>query len=160
MRTDQVCIDYLNSTVWATLRKSPIHNIGVFAIRDIPKGTRITDNVGHHARHIQNKLTPEKLQELHPAVRKLILDRVAFNTEHKILPFYSPNCDAILQSFMNHSDTPNTTGTHTLRNIKKGEELTENFRVIAEGELHPVSAAHFKFLRKTRSASSRHKKHE
>jgi SET domain-containing protein len=147
MRTGQACIDYLNSTVWATLAKSPIHNVGVFAIRDIPKGTPITDYADHTKNNINNVLTPEELNRLIPEVRNLILDRTMF-TKGK-LEFYSPNCDAHLQSWMNHSDTPNTTGKETLRHIKKGEELTENFRTLVK-DAHPVSLAHFKFLKKRR----------
>jgi hypothetical protein len=147
MRTGQACIDYLNSSVWATLRKSPIHNIGVFAIRDIPKGTCFTDNMDYDTVPKQNRLSPDEMNKVYPEIRRLILDRTAFNTSHEVLEFYSPNCDAKLQSWMNHSDTPNTTGTHTLRKIKKGEELTESFRVVAEGPLHPVSKNHFKFLK-------------
>ena len=149
MRIGKQCIKYINSTVWATLRRSPIHNIGVFAIRDIPKGTKITDNDSYTVKHVMNKLTPDELDDICPEVRSLILDRVAYNKESSNeLIFYSPNCDAILQSWMNHSHKPNTTGIVTLRNIKKGEELTENYYSIAEGELHPVSLNHFHFLHK------------
>ena len=147
MRTGQECIDYLNSTVWATLRKSPIHNIGVFAIRDIPKGTCITDMMDYTMVPVENSLSPEELSKVYPEIRALILDRTAFTTSHTTLNFYSPNCDARLQCWMNHSHTPNTTGTHTLRKIKKGEELTENFHDVAGEPFHPVSKAHFKFLK-------------
>jgi SET domain-containing protein len=154
MRIGKDAVDYINSTVWATLGKSPIHNIGVFAIRDIPKGTKITDNHSYTVTHIINKITPEELHSIYPEVRALILDRVAYRKEnHRELTFYSPNCDALLQSWMNHSYKPNTTGTVTLRNIKKGEELTENYRSLAENRLHPVSLKHFHFLhRHTRKA--------
>jgi hypothetical protein len=148
MRSGQECIDYLNSTVWATLRKSPIHNVGVFAIRDIPEGTPITDYTDYGDTHIQNILTPQEIEKIYPEIRKLILDRIVFLKGYNNLQFFSPNCDAKLQSWMNHSKTPNTTGTHTLRNIKKGEELTEDFKEIAGGPFHPVSSAHFKFLRR------------
>jgi hypothetical protein len=99
---------------------------------------------------VENSLTPDELKMIHPEIRKLILDRVAFNTEFSTeLPFFSPNCCAILQTWMNHSDTPNTTGTHTLRDIRRGEELTENYHTVAKGVLHPVSSAHFHFLKKS-----------
>jgi len=157
MRTGKECINYINSTVWATLRKSPIHNIGVFAIRDIPKGTRITDNESYKARHTPNTLSRDELDMIHPEIRKLILDRTTYSISHSTeFPFYSPNCDAVLQAWMNHSDKPNTTGTETLRHIKKGEELTENYNTLANGAIHPVSFKHFRFLhknaRKTRRA--------
>lgn len=151
MRTGQACIDYLNKTVWATLRKSPIHGVGVFAIRDIPKGIQITDNIAYDTNQDiytrQNVLTEQELEKVHPEVRKLILDRTIFSAESPYLSFLSPNADAILQSWMNHSDAPNTTGQHTSRDVKKGEELTENFIRLAEGPIHPISSTHFKFLK-------------
>ena len=151
MRRGQECINYINSTVWATLRKSPIHNIGVFAIRDIPKDTQISDNMDHNIQHLKNILTPDELKMIQPEIRKLILDRVAFNSELPTeLPFFSPNCCAILQTWMNHSDTPNTPGTHTLRHIRRGEELTENYNTVQKGALHPLSSKHFHFLKKSR----------
>lgn len=158
MRTGKDCITYINSTVWATLRKSPIHNIGVFAIRDIPKGTRITDNESYKTKHTSNILSPDELDSIHPEIRKLILDRTTYSTSHSTgFPFYSPNCAAVFQAWMNHSDKPNTTGTVTLRAIKKGEELTEDYRTLVnEGDIHPISSQHFGFLhkntRKTRRA--------
>lgn len=158
MRFGKECIEYINSTVWATLRKSPIHNIGVFAIRDIPKGTHFTDNESYTEKHIINKLTPDELDDIYPEVRALVLDRVAYSKENsKELLFYSPNCDAILQAWMNHSYKPNTTGTVTLRNIKKGEELTENYHSLAEDGLHPISLKHFHFLDKSRRKTRRSK---
>lgn len=34
---------YLNKTVWCKLGPSKIHGVGVFAIRDILKGQKLTD---------------------------------------------------------------------------------------------------------------------
>ena len=148
MRVGQECIDYLNSTVWATLRPSPIHGIGVFAIRDIPKGTQITDHKEYGEKHTANTLTPEEMKQLHPAIRKIILDRTYFSEAHvNEMEFYSPNLSASLQSWMNHSDTPNTTGTHAIRNIKAGEELTENYKSLNPGNAHYMTKEHMKFMK-------------
>jgi SET domain-containing protein len=141
-RAGQECIEYLNSTVWATLRPSPIHGIGVFAIRDIPKGTQITDHADYGEKHALNQLTPQEMNQLHPTIRKIILDRTHFTEEDTLLQFYSPNHTASLQSWMNHSDTPNTTGTHVIRNIKAGEELTENYNTLAPGNPHYMTKEH------------------
>ena len=148
MRTGKECIDYLNSTVWATLRPSPIQGIGVFAIRNIPKGTEITDHMIYGEEHMHNQLTPEEMDALIPAIRKLILDRTYFKESSEVLEFYSPNLTASLQSWMNHSYTPNTTGTHALRDIAEGEELTEDYRTLIPGHPHPISKKHMKFLMK------------
>jgi hypothetical protein len=152
MRTGQECIDYLNSTIWATLDASPIHGVGVFAIRDIPLDTEITDNIvgatnvnsADVRKYIKNSLTDEEFKEVLPEIRKLILDRTLFDKNMPQIEFYSPNSDVILQAFMNHSATPNTDGRKTLRNVKKGEELTENFRSLTTNGFHPLSREHMK----------------
>jgi SET domain-containing protein len=157
MRFGKDCIKYINSTVWATLRSSPIHNVGVFAIRDIPKGTKITDNDSYTSKHVLNTLTPDELNDIVPEIRLLLLDRVVYDKNNITeFTFHSPNSDANLQSWMNHSYKPNTTGTHTLRNIKKGEELTENYHTLVEG-IHPVSLKQFHFLHRRTRKNTRSK---
>lgn len=134
-------VEYLNSTVYCTLAPSPIHGIGVFAIRDIPAGTPYTDCTNNNV--ILTKyytFTDSQFRDMHPEIQKLILDRTIF--EPNCVEFLSPNSDAILRSFMNHSADPNTDGVYTLRDIKKGEELTENFFALVPN-MHPVSRKHF-----------------
>lgn len=147
MRAD---VAYLNSSVWATLKPSPIHGVGVFAIRDIPKGRRITDYSVHDIRNpIVCELTEQEFDEVHPAVRALILDRTVFpyRGDSVVFRFYSPNSEQTLTSFMNHSDTPNSDGVIALRDILEGEEVTENFRELTKGnDPHPLSKSHFGFL--------------
>lgn len=78
-------------------------------------------------------------------IRKLILDRMIFEGDVTLLRFMSPNHDQQLQSFMNHSDTPNSVDLTTTRNIKEGEEITEDFRCMA---VHPdlLSRKHHQYL--------------
>lgn len=117
-------IDYhdvseLNKFVYATLRPSPIHGVGVFAIRDIPKGASF---VGSH-RHYYKGLTEEDLTVIHPEIKKLIAQR-----HGSFSLFQSPNDDVKFLAFMNHSDTPNSDFGHALRKIKADEEITEDYR--------------------------------
>jgi len=116
----------LNNTVYATLAPSTTHGIGVFAIRDIPKGTKYTDYTNETLDRIETyNLSHTEFEAIHPAIKKLILDRTIFvGTQIK---FTSPNTDAVLRSFMNHSTKPNTDGIVALRDISTGEELTENY---------------------------------
>ena len=124
-------VEYLNKSVWATLKPSPIHGVGVFAIRDILKGTVITEHTVHNIYDAHLCFVPVgEFDQIVPEVRELILDRTMFQEGQTVLSFYSPNFEATLQSFMNHSDTPNTDGKVTLRDIKKGEELTEDFKTL------------------------------
>lgn len=136
-------IEYLNNTVWATLRPSE-HGIGVFAIRDIPKGTQITD----HSTRSRNDgvvcVHVDAFPKIHPEIRKLILDRTMFPKDEKLLVFPSPNSEQTLRSFMNHSDTPNSDGEITLRDIKEGEEITEDYKSFYE--LHELNKKHYSWL--------------
>lgn len=134
-------IDELNSSVWATLRPSSVHGIGVFAIRDIPKGTQITNHSVHKQNSKVYHIPASEFGTIHPAIQKLILDRTLFQEGQSELSFFSPNFDACLRSFMNHSVTPNSDGEYALREIKENEEITENYLV---GELHPLTRTHYK----------------
>ena len=121
-------IQTINNEVWATLASSKIHGIGVFAIRDIPKGTELAKNQWDTETYYE--VTDEEFMELLEPIRNIILDRTK-QEEGAMIKFRHPNCMAKLQSFMNHSLTPNSDGQKTLREIKKGEEITENFFEVA-----------------------------
>lgn len=146
-------LDYLEKNVWCTIAPSPIHGVGVFAIRDIRKGTKLTDNNYSSA----PSFFPEKLmltmslpdfEKLDEGIRNIILDRTVFheNYHKEMLRFMSPNKHAVLQLFMNHSDTPNSDGVYALSDIKKGEEITEDFSKLVS-VLHKISKQHFHFLK-------------
>ena len=120
-------IGELNNTVWATLKPSLIQGIGVFAIRDIPKGTKITDHSVYDDPKEIFAIHVKDFDKIEPSIRKLILDRYMFPEEANVLCFYSPNRDANLRSFMNYAEDPNTDGEYALRDIKEGEEITEDY---------------------------------
>lgn len=135
--------EHLNNTVWATLKPSPIHGIGVFAIRDIPKGTLITDYCVWDKKPPVFEVSREDFLKILPEVRGLILDRMIFREGHPIV-FPSPNNDQHLRSFMNHSDNPNSDGERALVDIQKGEEITEDFSSFYA--LHELSKTHYSWL--------------
>lgn len=118
----QTTIQHLNETVWCTLAPSPIHGIGVFALRDIPKGQKLyclgTPN--------QQLLQLNSTDGLAPEILTVIKQRWPLYLEGT---FQSPNDDARLISFMNHSDTPNYNKHNdtALTDITKGDEITEDY---------------------------------
>ena len=116
--TDDETIQQLNNEVYCKLAPSTLHGIGVFAIRTIPKDTPINfttqTNIQLHSFHQLNKLRPE--------IKKIIQQSHQSSTN-----FTHPNKNQSYISFMNHAKSPNTTGYTTLRKIKKGEELTEDY---------------------------------
>ncbi len=114
-------VKQLNDTVWATIKPSPVHGVGVFAIRDIPKGQRIYA-VGRSNEWLH---VYDETAYIHPAILKIILQRWPLAFEGQ--PFQSPNDDVRLTSFLNHSSDPNY-DYHTdcaTRDIKEGEEIFE-----------------------------------
>lgn len=139
----------LNSTVFCKIAPSPIHGVGVFAIRDIPAGTKITNHTVWSTDNVKwYEMTPEEFAEVLPAIRHLILDRMLYDESDQVLRFISPNRDQILQSFMNHSDTPNTDGVYAIWDISEGEELTEDFNLLF-AKPHPLTAQKMQGIIKT-----------
>lgn len=118
--------EYLNRTVWATLNFSDIDRIGVVAIRDIPKGTHFTDYDVYNTHPSVFNFTEEDFEKILPEIRNLILDRTILQ-DGKII-CVSPNSNQDLRSWMNHSASPNVEGWKVVKDIKKGEELTEDYR--------------------------------
>lgn len=136
-------MDYLNKTVWATVGVSKIHGVGVIAIRDIPKGVPISSHTVFEPPEIY-EVYLEEFEKLHPAIQKLVLDRMVFPKGIRKFKFYSPNQEQVLQSFMNHSIEPNVKGMVAMRDIKEGEELTENYLDFYEEGLHDINLKNFK----------------
>lgn len=117
-------ISWLNSIVRLRLGPSPIHGIGLFAIRDIPKGTKLYADTFPQLYN----LPYSSFNKLFPEVRDLLLERWPGITQGS--KFAYP--DTFLQAYMNHSDSPNYDAKkdEALTDIKAGEEITENYKRI------------------------------
>lgn len=124
----QVQIDILNKTVKAKLAPSPIHGVGVFAIRDIKAGERVAAD---QLPKIYD-LSWGNLSKLLPEVEEIIKER--WPSVINGSKFISP--DARLVSFMNHSEDPNydPASDTAMRDIKKGEEITESYWMMPNAE--------------------------
>ena len=145
-------VEYLNKTVLYTIAPSQIHGVGVFALFDIRKGTKLTDYTFFQATYFnfwfrRFHMKEDEFMKIVPEVRERILDRVIFSKKYneKYFEFISPNRYAVLHVFMNHSDKPNSDGVYALCDIKKGEEITENFNHQVK-DMHQLSKKHFSFL--------------
>jgi SET domain-containing protein len=108
------------------LDKSPIHGIGVFAGQFIRKDTKIWRFVIGYDRYY----TPKQFARL-PKPARDHLKQHAYRWAGEIL--FSVDNDA----HMNHSDNPNTylKNGYALarRNIRKGEEITNDYREFEAG---------------------------
>jgi len=118
----------LNNTVRCKLAQSNIHGVGVFAIRAISKGERCycTPNMIPKFYNIPFG----SLSKLLPEIKELVLQRWASVVNGSL--FQSPNDDAGLLFFINHSDNPNydVVSDTALRDIEEGEELLEDYRLM------------------------------
>lgn len=138
-------VEQLNDTVWARLAPSKLHGIGVFAIRDIPKNTVITEYRVFSTYKELYRIPVKDFNEILKPIRELILDRTIFSKQlsKEYLKFISPNSEACLMSFMNHSSNPNSNRCVTIKDIKEGEEITEDFIDLArENDIHELTAKH------------------
>lgn len=121
----------INEEVFCKLGVSNIHGIGVFAIRDIKKGTNLI--------HFEEQLVPldgMDLKTLSVVLNRNVIYKNTLMVEH-------PNCEINYTAFMNHSDTSNSDGVFALKDIKEGEEITENYR---NNDMAEISKKHFTFL--------------
>jgi hypothetical protein len=106
---------------------SRIHGMGVFAARPLTAGTL----VWAFDPAIDQEITADQLASLPEEVRRTLLSR----------SFVSETGRTILSRdngvFLNHSETPNMSGdpegSVAVRNIARGEELTEDYRLLPPG---------------------------
>ena len=118
----------LNET-YVMLQPSPIHGIGVFAVRDIPKGVRNLFSK-HHEEWV--RLTLEEVETL-PAYSKKLIETycVSDNEYYYIEKTGFKKMDIVC--FLNHSDAPNLIPVNngeffeTTADIVCGEELFLNY---------------------------------
>lgn len=114
--------------VYCRLAPSPIHGVGVFAIRDIPKGTNPFNNSFMAQEAIV--VNKNKMKDLDPEILSLLHDFHPTSDPNQQIVSNFPN-QPIWSNYINYTDNPNielmTDGEWvTLRDIKKGEELLED----------------------------------
>ncbi len=126
-------VEYLNKNVLCTVAPSSIHGVGIFAIQDIKKGQELCN----YTEGIITFDSEEDINKLIPEVKEIVLQRTTFEVG-KPLTIISPNREQYLQAYMNHSNSANSDGIKALRDIKKGEEVTEDYRTLSV-DMHPIS---------------------
>jgi hypothetical protein len=117
-------IKLLNDIVKIKIAPSPIHGVGVFAMRNMKKGEKLEADAIPHAFDLPFK----KLGDLKPEVREVILSHwpTIINGSHFLYPVTK------MTAFLNHDSNPNYDAKEDklLRAVKAGEEITENYREI------------------------------
>jgi SET domain-containing protein len=126
--TKQQLLDDLKNT-YLQLRPSEVDGIGVFAIKDIPKGCRDMFSTDHGE---WIKISKEEVANLPEHTRLLVSYYCVSDTQFYYIE-QSGFKKMDLANFINHSDTPNIFPVNNgeffeaIRNIKAGEELFINY---------------------------------
>lgn len=117
-------IQELNTYIKVKLAPSTIDGIGVFALRDIPKGQKLYIDM---MPKLYN-LPWDEFRNLFPEVRKELIARFPLIVKGSAFAYPTTRITA----YMNHSETPNYDAKNdvTLSDIGEGEELTEDYRLI------------------------------
>jgi SET domain-containing protein len=137
---------YLNDTVKCDIKASIIHGVGVFATRDIKKGEDLYVRgciKDAFALYIFSMDTFKKLNE---NVQNTIKHGWGLNIIYNDLIFKNPNCTNMAR-FLNHSFDANSDGKKAVRDIKEGEEVTENYiKVMNVKKIPKELQEHYRFL--------------
>jgi SET domain-containing protein len=120
--------------VYARIGLSSIHGVGVIAIRNIPVGTLVFR--GESERIVW--VSRARLRRLPKAIRDLYEDFAALSGAWLGVP---PSLNRLSVGwYVNHADRPNLGAGddgrfRSLRRIRKGEELTADYRTFADEPL-------------------------
>ena len=133
--TKEELLNDLQNETYVTLKTSPIHGIGVFAIRDIPKGCKhfFSKNIGEWI-----KLPISDVEKLPAYSKELIETYCLYDEENYFVPDYGFKVMDLV-NYLNHSNTPNIISVNdgvyfeAIRDIQCGEELLIDYGEIVEG---------------------------
>jgi SET domain-containing protein len=126
--TKKMLLRHLTTEVYCRIGVSPLHGVGVFALRAIPRGldplTSWLDNEGVQFTHQELKLLPR-------GVKKQIKTFCYYDEDGFIIPSIGMN-SFDMSIYLNHSKTPNLKMKQsgkfvTLRAVRSGEELTMDY---------------------------------
>jgi SET domain-containing protein len=132
--TKEELIKELNHNTYAMLKPSAVHGIGVFAIRDIPKGCRNIFSRGHGE---WVKLPITEIEKLPNHARELVETYCLYDEHNYYVPDYGFKVMDMV-NYLNHSFSPNIISINhgeefeALVDIAAGTELLINYEQIVE----------------------------
>jgi SET domain-containing protein len=132
--TKEELLKELSQETYVALKPSPVHGIGVFAIKDIPKGCRTI-----FSKNENNwiKLRIADVEKLPEHSRNLVETYCLFDETDYYVPDYGFKLMDLV-NYLNHSSTPNVISVNegeyfeALTNIPAGIELLVNYGQITD----------------------------
>ena len=128
----------LAGNTWVMLKPSPIEGIGVFALRDIPKGCRDMFSKPDDADEWIT-ISKNEMETLPAHAQFLVGNYCLYDEANYFVPAKGfKKIDISL--FLNHADEPNIISIddgdyfEAIRDIKEGEELVIDYGEIVDGE--------------------------
>lgn len=116
------------------VRNSKIHGKGVYARKDIKKGTKIIEYLGRKITHAQSEKLYERMFELHKKNPEKYASVYTFTLDDKydldggvwwnLAKFMNHSCSGNCESV---SEEDGTITVYTIKNVKKGSELVYNY---------------------------------
>lgn len=130
--TKEELLQELSHDTYITLKPSPVHGIGVFALRNIPKGCRniFSKNIGEWI-----KLPIKDVEMLPEHSRNLVETYCLYDDDHYFVPDYGFKLMDMV-NYLNHSSSPNIVSVNdgeyfeALEDIEAGQELLVNYQHI------------------------------
>ncbi len=127
---------HLKHEVYCKLGVSKIHGVGVFALRDIPKGTTPFKSM---VTHKEKKFSRTEIKEVPGSVRKHLANFCLVEGGRVFVPQIGMNAVNI-STYVNHSKTPNLFFNkedvlEAIRDVQRGEEMTFDYD-LSFGEEH------------------------
>jgi SET domain-containing protein len=132
--TREELLKELSEETFITLKPSPVHGIGVFALRNIPKGckTLFSRNVGEWIR-----VPITDIDQLPDQTRNMVETYCLYDETHYYLPDYGFKVMDLV-NYLNHSSSPNVISVNdgeyfeSIRDIAEGEELFVHYGEIVD----------------------------
>ena len=122
--------EHLRNEVYCKLGVSKIHGVGVFALRDIPKGTKPLKSM---VTNKEKKFSRTELKDVPGSVRKHLSDFCLVEGGRVFVPRIGMNAVNI-STYLNHSKTPNLffndeDELEAMFDIGRGMELTIDYDI-------------------------------
>jgi len=136
MNKKEILLQQLRAHTYVMIKPSPLHGIGVFAIRTIPKGTK---NIFSEGMGEWIQVSKQEVDTLPSSSKDLIENHCLFDEDHYFIPEYGFKLvDLVI--YLNHSEIPNVRSLNegeqfeALRDIQEGEELLVDYVTIVDCE--------------------------